>query len=163
MQKFSSAVFLQYLASSFILYLFLEGCAPLAPHTRSREPVTVTQSRIVSHARSFLGTPYRYGGKNRTGMDCSGLVARVYEDVCGILLPHSTKHLFRKGRPVSLRAIQAGDLVFFREGNGRDVTHVGIYLGEQRFIHSSSSRGVIVSGMKESYYERRLAGVRRVL
>jgi probable lipoprotein NlpC len=120
------------------------------------------KSLLWDHAQTFLGTPYRLGGSDRSGMDCSGLVVRLYRDVYGIKLPHSTDDLYRKGHTVSLRALDAGDLVFFRETKGTNPSHVGVYLGEGHFIHASSTRGVILSGLKDVYYKKRVVGVRRI-
>ena len=120
------------------------------------------QARLWHHAQTFLGTPYRLGGINRSGMDCSGLVVRVYRDVYGIKLPHNTLELIKKGSGVSLRSLEVGHLIFFRTERGTQPSHVGIYLGKGVFIHASRSEGVILSKLKKSYYKRRFTGARKI-
>ena len=121
------------------------------------------RSLLVAHANTYLGIPYRYGGSDRTGMDCSGLVVRLFREVYRSPLPHRTLALFQIGVAIPLRSLESGDLVFFREAPGLQPSHVGVYLGEGRFIHASSSRGVIISRLRESYYRRRYAGARRIM
>jgi cell wall-associated NlpC family hydrolase len=121
------------------------------------------QERLVRQARAYVGVPYRYGGMSRSGMDCSGLVVLLFREACGIRLPHSTGRLWRTGTAIPLRSMTAGDLVFFRISRESIPSHVGVYLGRGRFIHASSSRGVVISKLSEDYYKRRLIGVRRIL
>jgi len=109
-----------------------------------------------------MGAPYRYGGSTLQGADCSGFVMSVYRQVYGIALPRSTADMARVGRRVSRHRLREGDLVFFKIGKGRKVTHAGIYLGNQRFIHASTSRGVIVSHLSETYYAPRFVHGSRV-
>ena len=131
---------------------------PSSRTVRVRESGTFSQ-----HASTFLGTPYRLGGTSRSGMDCSGLVVRLYADVYNIPLPHSTSRLSEIGHPVTLRSLETGDILFFREERGRKPTHSGIYLGENAFIHATVSKGVIISQLTEPYYSRRYAGARRII
>jgi len=95
-------------------------------------------------------------------MDCSGLVVRLYDDVYGMKLPHSTIALYKKGNTISLRSLEVGDLIFFQEERGTKLSHVGVYLGNSIFIHASSSKGVIRSSLKEKYYRKRYVGARRI-
>ena len=118
---------------------------------------------MCEYAISFLGAPYRYGGTSKSGIDCSGLIVRIYQDKCGISLPHSARRLFEEGNALSLRSLEVGDLVFFRQGRGTPPSHVGMYLGNGRFIHSESGRGVIITKMGNRYYKPRYAGARRIL
>ncbi len=129
-----------------------------------RETGNLTPSRraIVKEAKAWLGTPYRGGGGDKSGTDCSGLVYRVFGR-SGIKLPRIAADMFAKGKAVAMRDICPGDLVFFRNTAGRGITHVGIAIGGASFIHSSTSRGVIVSRLDESYYKRHYAGARNVL
>ena len=115
--------------------------------------------KIIS---SFLGAPYQYGGDTKSGMDCSGLVTQVYSKYAGFDLPRSTKKLYQLVKQVEQDDLAYGDLVFFSDG-WFSVSHVGIYIGEGRFVHSAKSSGVIVSSLDENYYKRRYRGARRVI
>ena len=144
------------------IWIGTTGCAPFTapPHVPTKGHAE--RSFLIAEVRSYLGTPYRYGGSDRSGMDCSGLVVRLYRDVCNLHLPHRTIALFRMGTAVSFRSLEPGDLIFFREAPGLEPSHVGVYTGNGRFIHASGSRGVISSRLSESYYRRRYAGARRI-
>lgn len=124
--------------------------------------VSDRQEQLIRHASSFLGTPYRLGGSSLTGMDCSGLVVRIFKDVYGMTLPHNTLQLYRLGDEIPLRALNIGNLVFFRQEKGMNPSHVGVYLGQGRFIHASISKGVVISKLKDPYYRQRYTGARRI-
>lgn len=120
-----------------------------------------TARRVLEIARRYLGRPYRYGGSSSRGFDCSGFALHVYRSV-GVNLPHSASAQARLGKPVPRDQLKPGDLVFFRT-RGRRISHVGIYLGNGKFIHASSSRGrVRIDSLNEGYYKRRYAGARRI-
>jgi cell wall-associated NlpC family hydrolase len=95
-------------------------------------------------------------------MDCSGLVVRLYQDIYGTRLPHKTRDLYVRSSPVPPRVAEVGDLVFFRIGTGAQPAHVGVYMGRGEFIHASSSRGVILSRLDETYYRQRFMCFRRI-
>jgi len=112
---------------------------------------------LIKEANRFLGTPHRMGGTSRKGIDCSGLV-RVTHQKFGILLPHSSHEQARYGDIVPGKdSLVKGDLVFFYNSyNSRNfITHAGIYLGEEKFIHASHSQGVIISSINDSYWGNR--------
>jgi cell wall-associated NlpC family hydrolase len=112
-------------------------------------------------ADSWLGTPYRYGGRTREGIDCSALACRLLQEV-GVSLPRTVRDQRRIGHEVDLRRPEPGDLLFFRLGSG-GVNQVGVALGDGRFAHASRSRGVVVEELETAYYARRLTEARRVL
>jgi cell wall-associated NlpC family hydrolase len=116
---------------------------------------------VTSTARRFLGVPYSMGGTTSRAFDCSGFVMRVFL-IHGIQLPRTCDVQWQKGRPVPRGKEEPGDLVFF-ETYLPGPSHVGIYLGNGNFIHASSSRGVTISSLKETYYRARYLGARRVL
>lgn len=111
---------------------------------------------LVEEAMTWLGTPYRFGGQDYSGTDCSGLTMRVYDKALGIKIPRNSAEQQKFCKGISQNTLQAGDLIFFCTGRDRrHVSHVGIYIGDGKFIHSSSSRGVIVSALGENYYVTR--------
>jgi len=109
-----------------------------------------------------MGTPYRYGGTGRAGLDCSGLVAVVFRELNRARVPRSTRRLKRLGRVVPAREARAGDLVFFCTAAPGRVNHVGICIGDGRFVHASSSKGVVHAALDQEYFRKRLAYVRRL-
>lgn len=116
--------------------------------------------QIASVARSYYGSPYRRGGTSSRGMDCSGLVVRALATQ-GISAPHNGAMLFRMGTPVKYEDLQPGDVLFFTT-RGLPIGHVGIWIGNNKFVHAANSRrGVIVSEV-EGYYAKRLVGARRL-
>ncbi len=117
---------------------------------------------VVEYAKQFLGTRYVYGGTSPSGFDCSGFTSYVYKHF-GITLPRVASDQGNYGVYVSKDDLEPGDLVFFATSGGRNITHVGIYIGDNQFIHSSSSRrGVIISKL-EGYYSDTYVTARRCL
>lgn len=110
---------------------------------------------------ALMGTPYKYAGTTESGFDCSGFTSYVFEQF-NIDLPHSSKAQADKGYWIDKSDLRPGDLVFFNTG-GSGISHVGIYIGDGMFAHSSSDRGVIKSSLDESYYKKRYVSARRVL
>ncbi len=122
---------------------------------------------LLERGFKLMGTPYRIGGvSTRTGFDCSGFVGFLFREEAGIQLPRSTREMIAMDVPrVSRSELQAGDILFFnRRGRGR-VTHVGIYIGDDRFIHSSSKRsgGVRVDSLSSTYWRASYMQAKRVL
>jgi len=117
------------------------------------------RSLLVRVVKTFLGVPYKLGGSTVKGVDCSALVKKVYE-VFNIQLPRTTREQFSVGKKVQKNQLEEGDLVFFREGGNR--AHVGIYVGDNQFVHASSySREVKIDYLDTPYYSKRfLRGVR---
>ena len=115
--------------------------------------------RIVD---TYIGTPYKRGGDNLRGMDCSNLVASIYRDYDGTKLPESTRGLLRVSDVIELDNLQIGDLVFFKFAETRSPSHVGVFLGDNRFVHASEISGVIISSIEESAYRSAYYGARRV-
>jgi cell wall-associated NlpC family hydrolase len=120
---------------------------------------------IPIYAVSLVGSPYRLGGTSpETGLDCSGFVGHVFKQTTGILLPRDSRTISETAQPLARSELQPGDLVFFNTLN-RAYSHVGIYLGDDRFVHAASSRtgGVMVSNLGDRYWQQRFDGARRVI
>ena len=111
------------------------------------------QKALLAHYQSWKGAPYRYGGLSRRGIDCSGFVYLTYRNVLGIKLPRSTKLLSRSGRVTAKRDLTTGDLLIFN--TAPKTLHVGIYIGDNRFMHASKSRGVMLSELSNPYWTDR--------
>lgn len=132
-------------------------------------PVTVTRpaetrKAIVDTALMYMGSPYMYGGSEASGFDCSGLVYRVFLQTTGQMVPRTTRALYAWAEPIGFLELQKGDLVFFNTTG--TISHVGIYMGNGRFIHSASAgpkTGVIVSSLDEPYWKACFIGAGRVL
>ena len=129
---------------------------------KNRKRSSPDKLKLVKEIESYLGVPYRWGGTTREGMDCSGFVSIIYRDVLGIRLPQNAATMFRLGEYVSREELEFGDLVFFKNIESYGISHVGIFVGNHEFAHASTTKGVTISNLNESYYRRRYVGVRRV-
>lgn len=126
------------------------------------EPTGDRIQRVLKRALTLLGTPYRWGGTTTDGFDCSGLVGYVFRTTIGIDLPRVSREMARSGEVVDRASLSPGDLVFFGRRRGR-VDHVGIYLGEGRFVHAPrTGRDVTVSTMDDGYWGNKFIQARRV-
>lgn len=113
-------------------------------------------NKLEREAKAWLGVPYRMGGTNKSGTDCSGFVRAIYSKVYGKTLVRQSRDMAKNisKKIKKERRLKEGDLVFFKI-KGNRISHVGIYLKDGLFIHASSSRGVVVSSLDEKYYSKR--------
>lgn len=119
-------------------------------------------NKIVELATRYLGYPYVRGGESPSGFDCSGFVRYVHRQF-GIDVSHDSRQLFTQGKPVAREDLQPGDVVFFRDTYRPGISHVGIYIGNDQFIHASTRRtGVRISSLQKPFYAARYAGARRM-
>ena len=123
--------------------------------------------KIVANALKYEGVKYKYGGTTKRGMDCSGVVYTAFGEE-NFLLPRVSRDMAKKGSKISLRNAKKGDLLFFRTANSkRKINHVGLITsiknGEIYFIHSTSSRGVIISAMSQKYWKKAFVKATNVL
>ncbi len=130
------------------------ACSNNTIKANSNLSVTSARNEIIMHALSMLGTPYRYGGNDRQGFDCSGLVNYSYQNA-GITIPRTTRLQFSASQTTHKKRLQPGDVVFFKL-NGRGIDHVGIYLGDGDFIHApSTGKQVQRSNLDKPYWRDR--------
>lgn len=124
-------------------------------------PVYEVKSRILDQYADWKGVRYRLGGASKKGVDCSAFVQITFREQFGLNLPRTTLGLRNQGKSIAKSQLTTGDLVLFNIGKG--TRHVGIYLGNDQFVHASSSRGVMISNLKDSYWTKRYNESRRVL
>ena len=166
------------LSCCILLAIALAACSTSAPpvaksssKTRpqaSAKTVRITHidhaaasSELMLHSMSLIGTPYRFGGSTRnTGSDCSGMVQCVYRETLNVALPRTAHDMAAAGKVISKNQLQVGDLVFFNT-NGKKFSHVGLYIGENRFIHAPSHKSSIkINYLSDKYYATRFTGAR---
>ena len=132
-----------------------------ASKTRKQAKPASKPTNLEKYAKEWLGAKYVYGAASKKKTDCSGYVMQVYKGFYNIALDHNAQHIYDDGRGYSIRRtkLQEGDLVFF--GNFWKISHVGIYLKGNRFIHASTSKGVVITSMDDNYWSSKYKGARR--
>jgi cell wall-associated NlpC family hydrolase len=150
-----------------ILLFFISSCS-----SPVKKPISAIQNKVVqtqepktidllySYFQHWQGTPYRMGGLSKNGVDCSGFVYLTYRSIAGIKLPRTTHQQMRLGSEVSPHNLEPGDLLFFK--TGWYTRHVGIYLQNGQFMHSSTSQGVTLSGLSEKYWREAFYLAKRI-
>jgi len=139
--------------------LTLAGCASSPPVSRVEAGAAAAEV-AANHAAKMVGRPYRYGGSTPSGFDCSGLVQFSYRQA-GVKLPRSTEDQLRASSPMPVSKLRRGDLIFFDQ-DGKRKSHVGIYLGEGRFVHApSSGKQVRTDRLDSPYWKSHLSEARR--
>ncbi|WP_019243468.1 MULTISPECIES: C40 family peptidase [Bacillus] len=146
---------------SSVLALSLISTFLLPNYTEAASTTTVEQNKVINTGKKFIGTKYRFGGTTPSGFDCSGFVGYTYSKAIGKKLPRSTSELYQTGKAVSKSNLQVGDLVFFTTYK-KGASHTGIYVGNNKFIHSSSSKGVTIDSLSNSYWKPKYIGAKRI-
>lgn len=144
--------------------LLLAGCSHHRvppPNARLSDSITVIAG-LNDQLSHWRGTPYRYGGMSRGGVDCSGFVMLTLRDKFGLQLPRETREQAEIGTEIDKDDLLPGDLVFFKTGSGQNGLHVGIYDTDNQFIHASTSRGVIRSSLDNVYWRKKFWQARRI-
>ncbi|MCX7697786.1 MAG: C40 family peptidase [Bacteroidales bacterium] len=165
------------LLSWFVLTLSLVSCRGLIEHIRERQRAThearthatyfkqieqkwgvklppQVDRKFIEEIDSWLGVPYKYGSNTKQGTDCSGMIQQIYKTVYGIDLERSAAGMQKNVDFIPLERAQLGDILFFKI-DFKKVSHVGLYLGDRKFIHATTSKGVIISSLDEKYYQDR--------
>jgi cell wall-associated NlpC family hydrolase len=121
------------------------------------------KQKLLAVSNKWLNTPYRYGGTDSSGIDCSSLAQHIFKEAFRISLPRTASQQMAGGKFVRMPWLKPGDLVFFKNIRGAGADHVGVYLGSRKFIHVSSKKGVIISDLSSSHYQKRFVSARRYL
>ena len=125
------------------------------------EPVeAVTNERLVTFLERWYGIPYKYGGSDRMGIDCSAFSYMLMDSVYGVALPRTASSQYEMGVKIKKEQLQQGDLVFFNTTGG--ISHVGVFLANGKFVHAATSTGVVISDLNDMYYKKRFIGANRV-
>ena len=134
--------------------LFLLSCSvkyhPIFHSPNSHEQTII--DRLYSQYESWKGVQYCFGGISKSGVDCSGFIYMTFKEQFHLILPRGTKRQRNVGEEVSINALRAGDLLFFSTGYRR--RHVGIYIEKGKFMHASSSKGVMISNLSNRYWQK---------
>lgn len=156
------------LLSACALALLLAACGSQAPRPSAvatpspvARPINGPGNEVVLFALGLIDTGYRFGGKNpEAGLDCSGMVSYIYGRAAGLAVSGSAADIARNGRSIGREALRPGDLVFFNT-SGRAYSHVGIYIGDSRFVHAPSTNGrVRIDHLNDRYYAQRFEAAR---
>lgn len=141
-----------------VMLVLLSSCSSSKNVTKHSSKPKSKADKIVANALQYRGIPYKFGGTTKRGMDCSGVVYVAYglED---IQLPRVSRNMAKRGKKIALAKVRKGDLVFFKTSkNGKNINHVGLVVSNKkgviRFIHSTSSKGVIISSLSEKYWKQ---------
>jgi len=162
---------MKYLFYSLIILLLTTGCSHhysvnkkqlSSSHSTYRaKPSASRLKELYQYYKNWKGTPYRYGGNTKRGIDCSSFILDTYQSLFKIPLPRSTKDQVKQGSRIYINQLEPGDLVFFK--TGWNVRHVGVYLEKGKFMHVSSKRGVIISTLNSGYWKESYWQARRLL
>ncbi len=152
------------IAASLFAMLAVPVRAEDAPSTLDQTVSEIMSRGVVDRAMTYIGVPYRLGGNDpKVGFDCSGFVTYVYRNTLGMVLPRTARQLATVGVGIAREELQPGDLVFFNT-RGSPNSHVGIYLGDSKFVHAPRTRTLVrIDSLDDPAYARRYDGARRIL
>jgi len=143
---------------SITLLLFMTSCGASKKAAAAR---AIKKSKLEQQYQQYKNTPYKYGGTDKRGFDCSGFIQTVYRDAFKVQLPRTVKEMSKQGKKVSKNALKIGDLLFFKPS--RKYRHIGIFMGDNIFMHSSSSKGITKSKLDNPYWKKKYRFSRRIL
>jgi cell wall-associated NlpC family hydrolase len=138
-----------------IMFLFASLFSPLAYAAQTKG------QQVVTYAEKYKGSPFKYGGTSPKGFDASGYTQYVFKNAVNVKIPRVSADQFKTGKDVKVSQLQQGDLVFYKT-NGKSVSFVGIYIGNQQFI-GATSNGVKIQSMNQSYWKSKYMGAKRIL
>jgi len=141
----------------FVFIILLSSCGT----SKKAALIKTTKSKLENQYQLYKGIPYKYGGVDKRGFDCSGFTQTIYSNAFNIQLPRTTEAIMKLGRKISKNNLKPGDLVFFRPS--RKYRHVGVFIGNNMFIHSSTSKGIIKSNLDNSYWKKKYRFAKRIL
>jgi cell wall-associated NlpC family hydrolase len=154
--------------SIFLLTIIICACHSTAKYravkksrSSNNQSYLRKNNQLYDYIQDWIGVPYKYGGMNNRGIDCSGFTSVVYEELYDLKLPRTALDQYNSGKRIRINQLNEGDLVFFRGVRGVGIDHVGIYLEDGNFVHASTSIGVTISDLSEEYYESRFVGACR--
>lgn len=149
----------------FISLLFLHACANRSPDSLLDTPLSQQQvvHSLKQQHKNWKGVKYKMGGMSKKGIDCSGFIYRTFKDNMRVSLPRTTVLQSQVGYEINQDELRPGDLVFFKTGLIFKDNHVGIYMGKNRFLHASTSRGVMISKLSNPYWKDTYWHSRRVI
>jgi cell wall-associated NlpC family hydrolase len=145
------------LLTAIVLMILLSSCGT---SRRASSERTIT-TKLETQYQHYKGIKYKYGGTDKRGFDCSGFTQTVYNNAFNIQLPRTTKEMAKLGKKISKHNLRSGDLVFFRPS--RKYRHVGVFIGNNTFIHSSTSKGIIKSKLDNVYWKKKYRFAKRIL
>jgi lipoprotein Spr len=148
----------------FLALLLIFCCVSLQAQTIDKEQKPIEKIEDPDNLASeyfsqimgvydWIGTPYRLGGGTKKGIDCSGFAFQLYNKVFSTLIGNNSRNIFSMVNPISKSELKEGDLVFFKIGS-RSITHMGVYMGNNKFAHASTSKGVMISDLDEAYWRK---------
>ncbi|MBB6054261.1 MAG: glycoside hydrolase [Gammaproteobacteria bacterium] len=144
--------------------LLLTGCQSTIPesshYSSSLSDPAYARSALYEQYQEWKGVPYRDGGESRRGVDCSGFIQLTFREQFAIRLPRDTGSQAQLGRSISARQLRPGDLVFFHIG--KQTRHVGVVVEKNKFLHASTSKGVMISDLNQPYWQRSYWQARRL-
>ncbi|MBK0381448.1 C40 family peptidase [Pedobacter sp. SD-b] len=112
-----------------------------------------SNTKMYQFIYDWLGTPYHLGGDTKKGIDCSGFAYKLYDKTFNTIIGSNARNIFSMVNPINKNDLKEGDLVFFKI-HSKSISHVGVYIGDNKFAHASSSRGVMISNLNEAYWQR---------
>ncbi len=157
---------------SLLVFLFFAYGCGTTHHTESSSPKTIEEKyshllgiskdnisnkKLYAFIDDWYGTPYQYGGKTKKGIDCSGFTCLLFKDVFGKELSGSSQRIYNQCKSISKEELQEGDLVFFKI-DLKEISHIGIYLQNNKFVHATTKAGVMIDDLDEEYYKKYFVG-----